>query len=87
MCTVTLSYDNKNSQAVGQLRALLATGLFTELNKEEEELAEIDYSDPWLWEEHGDLPLPKDKETFTPEEVLEIILDDIHKIYKEDGTA
>ncbi len=36
MCTVTLAYDKKNEHARQQLAALLATGLFIELDAEEE---------------------------------------------------
>ena len=31
MCTVTLSYNEKNAQACSQLAALLSSGLFTQL--------------------------------------------------------
>ena len=50
-----------------------------------EEDPDIDFSDHWLYENHGDLPLHEEKETYTPEEVLDLILKDIRKIYEEDG--
>ena len=88
MGLVTLSYDKKDERAVKQLSLLLEGALFTELSTKEEELPGIDYNDPWLWEDHGDLPpLPKGKETFTPEEALEMILDDVRHIYGEDDAA
>ena len=88
MYTVTLSYDKNNALAQQQLAALLATGLFEAVKDVEEEFPGLEYSDPWLYEDHGDMPqLPKDKDTFTPEEALEIILDDIRKMYKEDDAA
>lgn len=50
----------------------------------EREYMDIDYSDPWLYEDHGDLPqLPEGKESYTPEEVLDIIVKDVRKIYEE----
>ena len=48
----------------------------------------IDYSDPWLYEDHGDLPpLPAGKETFTPEEVLDIIMKDVRHIYETEDAV
>lgn len=83
MCTVTLSYDSNNAQAQRQLTALLATGLFIQVDPKEN--PSIDFNDPWLYEDHGDKPaLPKGKETFTPEEAYEIIMNDIRHIYSED---
>lgn len=89
MCTVTLSYDKKNAQARQQLAALLATGLFTELQLDDhndvDEFPGLDYNDPELWKEDEDMPsLPEDKETLTPEELYKIVMTDIRKIYEED---
>ena len=47
----------------------------------------IDYSDPWLYEDHGDLPLFEEKDSYTPEEVLDIILKDVRKIYAEEDMS
>ena len=88
MCTVTLSYDQKNEKARQTLTSLFNTGLFVFVDGDDSLL--IDYSDPWLYEDHGDLPpLPEGKETFTLEEFREILLDDIREIYneKDDGVS
>ena len=81
MCTVTLSYDKENKEAIRQLSLLLATGLFTQMPEEDEQEDEfpgLDYSDPDLWKKDEEsLPLPKGKETFTPEEALDMIINDI----------
>ncbi len=80
MCTVTLSYDKHNAEAREKLAVLLNSGLFTEIDKSDA----IDYNDPWLYEDHGDLPpLPEGKDTFTPDEAYEIIMNDIRHIYSE----
>lgn len=47
----------------------------------------IDYSDPWLYEDHGDIPLFEEKDSYTPEEVLDIILKDVRKIYAEEDMS
>ncbi len=87
MCTVTLSFDPNNVLAQRSLAALLATGQFV-ADEDTMERFSIDYSDPWLYEDHGDLPpLPEGKETFTPEEALDIILKDIRQIYQEDAVC
>ncbi len=86
MCTVTLSYDAKNVKAQQALTALLSTGLFTQMATPEEDDMDIDYSDPWLYEDHGDLPpLPEGKESFTLEEAYELIVKDICQIYEKDA--
>lgn len=83
MCTVTLSYDENNALARQKLTALLASGLFMQLDKQND--SGIDNNDPWLYEDHGDLPtLPEGKESFTPEEAYDLIMSDIRKIYAED---
>ena len=78
MCTVTLSYDKSNTQAREKLAALLSTGLFEELFPDEKQ--DIDYSDPWLYEEHEDLPL-MDKEYYTPEELRDMLIGDLRETY------
>lgn len=86
MCTVTLSYDYDDALARQALAELLSSGLFEEVRQDgEEEFPGLDYNDPYLWEVDDDmLSLPEGKETFTPEEALELILTDIRKVYKED---
>ena len=38
--------------------------------------------DPCLYEDHGDLPpLPEDKEFYTPEELRDILMEDLRAIY------
>ena len=69
MCTIRLSYDQTNAKARDMLATMIDSGLFHVSEAADEDL-DIDYSDPWLYEDHGDLPpLPEGKETFTPEEV------------------
>lgn len=80
MCTVTLSYDRNNAMAQQQLSALLASGLFTQL--ETQNGLGIDYNDPWLYENHEDLtPLPETKETYTLEELRSILINDLNEVY------
>ena len=78
------------------LAEMLASGLFifdettdNSLNRPHRDIDSlIDYSDPWLFEEDSDMPpLPECKETFTPEEALEIILKDIRQIYEKEDAA
>lgn len=81
MCTVTLSYDKNDALARKQLAILLSTGLFTQLD--ESDNPDIDDSDPWLYEDHGDLsPLPEGKETFTLEEMRNILINDLNVTYQ-----
>lgn len=90
MCTVTLTYDGNNVLAQQEVAKLRATGLFIDIREREseEEFPGIDYNDPYLWEDHGDLPsLPEGKDTFTPEEAYQIIMADIRKIYDEDDSV
>lgn len=84
MCVVTLSYKKNDALAQQALATLLSTGLFTELNRtDDEEVLSIDETDPWLFEDHGDLPsLPDGKGYFTPEEALDLVLKDIRDIYE-----
>ena len=88
MCTVTLSYDDHDSKARQQIETLLASGMFTVLQTEEQEQGEefpgLDYPDSQLWEDDGDMPpLPEGQESFTPEEAYQIIMSDIRKIYAQ----
>lgn len=83
MCTVKLSYDNKNEQAVKQLTALFATGLFVQLADEEEEFPGLDYNDPDLWKECEDTT-PIDKEFYTVEEAYALTIDAVMEEYRKD---
>ena len=49
MCTVTLSFDKNDKVASEKLAALLGTGLFVQLDSQEE--LDIDYSDQSLYED------------------------------------
>ncbi|MBQ4387353.1 MAG: hypothetical protein II822_07115 [Prevotella sp.] len=69
MCTVTLSYNEKDKAANEKLAALLATGLFIQLNKQAD--LDIDYSEPSLYEDS--VELPDDKDFYTPEELRELL--------------
>ncbi len=78
MCTVTLSYNEKDKVACGKLAALLSTGLFVQIDKQEH--LDIDYTDPTLYE--IDPSLPEINRDLTPQELEELILEDIHSIYE-----
>ena len=83
MCTVTLKYDKNNKQARELLATLMASGMF--YVDEHDDMAwdnAIDYSDPWLYEDHGDMPsLHENKEFLTVEELRDTLLTDLHTIY------
>lgn len=79
MCTVTLSYNDKDKMANEQLAALLSTGLFAQLNVQDD--LDIDYSDSSLYEE-CDMPLHLDKDSYTPEELRSMLMEDLEMIYK-----
>lgn len=78
MCTVTLSFNQKDKVAREKLAALLSTGLFVQLDKQED--LDIDYTDLSLYE--IDPSLPDIDCDLTPQELEELILEDIHSIYK-----
>lgn len=78
MCTVTLSYNQKDKVAREKLAALLSTGLFVQLDIHEE--LDIDYTDSSLYE--IDPTLPKINRDMTPQELEDLILEDIHSIYE-----
>ena len=78
MCTVTFSYDNKNEQAQQQLAALLSTGLFMQVGKEEE--LNIDFTDPQLFEDDN-IPLPLDR-NLSLDELEQLVVADIRSICK-----
>jgi hypothetical protein len=78
MCTITLSYNENDSVASQKLAALLATGLFVQLDAPQE--LDIDYSDPSLYEDDG-LTLPEGKDSYTPEELRDLLISDLKSIY------
>ena len=78
MCTVTLSFDKNDKVASEKLAALLGTGLFVQLDSQEE--LDIDYSDQSLYED--DPSVPKIDRDLTPEELEQLIIEDLHSIYK-----
>ena len=78
MCTVTLSYNQEDKIAREKLAALLSTGLFVQLDKHED--LDIDYTDSSLYE--IDPTLPEINCDLTPQELEELILQDIHSIYE-----
>lgn len=78
MCTVTLSYNQKDKVARDKLAALLNTGLFIQLDRQED--LDVDYTDPSLYE--IDPSLPEINRDLTPQELEQLILEDIHSIYE-----
>lgn len=66
MCTVTLSFNDKDKAANEHLAALLNTGLFVQINRHED--LDIDYSDPMLYEDS--IPLLRRQPTYGPLEGL-----------------
>lgn len=77
MCTVTLSYNEKDKLASEKLAALLSTGLFVQINKQED--LNLNYDDTAIYEDN--CPMPEEKEFYTPEELREILISDLNKIY------
>ena len=78
MCTVTLSFNEKDKVASEKLAALLSTGLFVQLNRQED--LDIEYSDSSIYE--IDPSLPEINRDLTPQELEALILEDIHSIYE-----
>ena len=78
MCTITLSYNENDSVASQKLAALLATGLFVQLDAPKD--LDINYSDPSLYED-ADLPLTEGKDSYTPEELRDLLISDLKSIY------
>ena len=72
MCTITLSYNENNKAAAEKLAVLLSTGLFEKLDVEELDIADTD-------DERMTLSL--DKESYTPEELREMLISDIKEMY------
>jgi len=77
MCTVTLSFNEKDKAASEQLAALLSTGLFVQLNRQED--LNVDYSDSTLYEDS--VPLLEEKDYYSPEELRELLVSDLNEIY------
>ena len=77
MCTVTLSYNEKDIVASEKLVALLSTGLFVQINSHND--LDIDYSDPSLYQDN--VRLVETKDYYTPEELRAALIDDLNQIY------
>lgn len=77
MCKVTLSFDRNNEVAKAKLAALLSTGLFVQVDKQDD--VEIDHSDPMLFEE--DFSLPQIDKDLTPEELRALLITDLNSVY------
>lgn len=78
MCTVQLTYDPNNALAQKSLAALLATGQFI-VDEATKERFSIDYSDPWLYEEEDDLPIPLNR-NLSLGELENLVVADIRSI-------
>ena len=76
MCTITLSYNENDIVASQKLAALLATGLFIQHDAPKE--LDIDYSDPSLYEEDDQMVLPEGKDSYTPEELRDLLIGDLN---------
>lgn len=77
MCTITLSYNDKDKVAMEKLAALLSSGLFTQVETDDDLL--VNSSDTSLFEIDPTLtPITKD---LTPDELEDMIVSDIHSIY------
>lgn len=79
MCTITLSYNENDSVASQKLAALLATGLFVQHDAPHE--LDIDYSDSSLYEENDIMSVSEEKDSYTPEELRELLISDLNSIY------
>ena len=79
MCTITLTYNENDSVAGEKLAALLSTGLFV-LSDTHDKL-DIDYSDKSLYDEDELVPLPNEKDSYTPEELRLLLINDLNKTY------
>lgn len=79
MCTVTLSYNNHDQLANEKLAALLSSGLFAQVNVQND--MDIDYSDSSLYDD-SDVSFHLEKDSYTPEELRTMLIDDLNKYYK-----
>ncbi len=78
MCTVQLTYDKKNVKAREMLATMIASGLFI-ADEDTKKRFSIDYSDPWLYEEDCDLPIPLDR-NLSLGELENLVVADIRSI-------
>jgi hypothetical protein len=79
MCTITLTYNENDCVASEKLTALLSTGLFV-LSDTHDKL-DIDYSDKSLYEDDELAPLPNEKDSYTPEELRTLLINDLNETY------
>jgi hypothetical protein len=77
MCTVTLSYNENNKVAAEKLAVLLGTGLFEKLDIEDLDIADSDS----MMSDDECMALSLDKESYTPEELREMLVNDVKEMY------
>ena len=88
MCTAKLTYDPNNLLALQHLAALLATGQFTADEETRQRLQApdmadgldvMDVSEPWLYEDDCDLPIPSDR-NLSLDELESLVVADIRSL-------
>lgn len=67
MCTITLSYDENNTLAQQQLAALLASGLFMQLNQKQN-------GQDRVYIENGEVKMELQSDTLTIEESKDLTM-------------
>ena len=77
MCTVTLSYNENNKMAAEKLAVLLGTGLFEKVDIEDLDIADTDS----ILSDDEDLALSLNKDSYTPEELREMLISDVKDMY------
>jgi hypothetical protein len=77
MCIVTLSYNENNKVAAEKLAVLLGTGLFEKLDIEDLDIADSDS----MMSDDERMALSLDKESYTPEELREMLVNDVKELY------
>ena len=77
MCTVTWSYNENNKVAAEKLAVLHGTGLFKKIDLEDLDIAD---SDSMLSDDEA-LKLSLDRESYTPEELREMLVNDVKEMY------
>ena len=82
MCTVTLSYNENNKVAAEKLAVLLGTGLFEKLDIEDLDIADSDS----MMSDDECMALSLDKESYTPEELREMLVNDVKEMYAVNHT-
>lgn len=80
MCTVTLSYNENNKMAAEKLAVLLGTGLFEKVDVEDLDIADTADTDSILSDDE-DLALSLNKDSYTPEELREMLVNDVKEMY------